>query len=679
MLSLSVAGLAGCLNAQSDEGPAIISRVHTVVIDPTVEDMVERHGDDYAAFFRELIQTTLVVRVEQEGDYTLEYTDKDGAVQSQALSGMKPGEPRSVSGADPLAPAVLKRGEDTLVTRAGIDGEWWRIGDVPLGFNMSEGAKGLYDFTSRIEETISLENLDLQEQGFVVDRANFQLQLPLEGEVGYDLAAASGDEGSPLTLTGAIEIPSSAGDLVTLEIEATSQGEAGKAGIIAGVDEARANGSLRTWWKDGEPVAGQFLGGEYTADPRAIVWAEGFFAQMAEGQNCAGKTKADRCEPDELDTVEGTQEADEKEAFPVDEYPRLDDPEMNATEREEAEKMLDLLRAFYALDIVRGDKLTITAQANEEDFAKMGGTEAPRMSVRFDFVLEAVANEDVTVPAGTFSALKLTEELTTQMNVQQFDNPGTGQPLLSSFEMDEIIARSTFWLEEDTWRPLKMEASIPIDIDALLKRMMSSVSDSAWSEIGGKPIDDGDWRITMTAESSYVAKELAGATHYAPLVGLLLAHALSSSSSAPMMWAMQSAGMGMGSMFGPSYGGEAGTEYAPGYEVDPAPREPPVLSLASEGPAVDGVATYTVSASNLDWASVGVQVDGQDLSQAYLEDGSCPTPIESEYALCRDGVSLDGYEPMEAGDELRVFASSGQSLMLVDYETNTVLVRLTIS
>ena len=64
------------------------------------------------------------------------------------------------------------------------------------------------------------EDLDVQEQGFLVESASFQLQLPIEGEMSYDLGTDTAD-GAPLTLAGSIEIPASAGDLATFEMTAT--------------------------------------------------------------------------------------------------------------------------------------------------------------------------------------------------------------------------------------------------------------------------------------------------------------------------------------------------------------------------------------------------------------------------------------------------------------------------
>lgn len=658
--------------------------------------MMERHGDDYVAFFRELVQTTLVVRVDEEGDYTLEYTDKSGAVQSKSMPGLKPGEPTRVSGADPLAPAVLKKGTDVVTSRIGIQGDWWHVGDVPLGFNVTEGSSAVYDFTSRLEETISLQDLNVEEQGFTVESANFQLRLPIEGEVKYDLGTSSGADGAPLTLEGSVEIPPSASDLATLEVSATMQGETGTAGFTAGIDQARANGAVRTWWVDGEPVAGQFLGAAWSFDPRVTMWAEGFFEQMAEGQNCAGASKADKCEPDMVptDMQEGSEAEQEKEEFPVEDYPRLNDPEMSADDRAEAEQVLDALKRFFALDIVEHDRLSIVAQMSESDFAENAGPDAPRMSMRFEFLLEVAAAESVTVPAGTFDALKITEEMRTKMTIQEFENPQTGEPLLNSFAMDEIVARNTFWLEEETFRPLKMEASTPMDVDALLKRMMSSVSPSAWDQIGGKPIEDNDWRITVNAESRYEATQLRGSTNYAPLVGLTLAHAISSSSSAPLMWAMGSAGMGMGGMFGgpmmgdPYYGDD--TYYTdPMYPSDPYPtpypgwespqeRSPPSLSLTSAGALANDVKPYTVASATGSWSDISVTVDGNELYPAWSEDGSCITPAEGEFAACRAGQAIQGWEDIEAGDSLAVYAMSGSTLRIIDYASNSVILTLTV-
>lgn len=667
VLTLLATALAGCLTPETTDS-ALISRQHVMVLDPKIAEQLEEYGDDPEGALDLLLDTTLVVRAPDEGDYVLEYTDESGASRTKELTGMTPGTPQMVSGADPLAPAVLKRGGEIAAVRAGMNGAWWRVGDVPLGFNVTPGAKSLYDVNARLEEALTLSDLNVEQMDLQVASLAFRLNLPLAGVASWEMSPDDGI-GAPVLLNGEVSIPSNAGDLATIDVTATMEGRQGTAGLVSSFSEAVARGSAKVWIKDEQPVAAQFLGGSAKATPRVTMWADGFFADLAEGQSCAGKSRADACSPTELEAFDETVDADERIDFPVEDYPKADDDES-------AREAIALLQRLFAVDIVPGDSATLTFRADSRDI--MGGDpSAPDGDFLFEFSIEATDVEDVTVPAGTFRALKILEETRTVLNLRQLDD-GAGTTLVEGFSMDETVARMTMWLDASTYEPVKMVAETPIDLDSLLKRMMDAIEPGVWDQIGGKPIENSQWKVTATGESSYALREHRDGTHFSALAGLSLAHMLAGTFSGGPAGALMT-GFGTSRAVGSAIPVPEAYPYDEDYPTE-APRfEPISLSLTSAGALENGMKDYTVAAAsgNLSWARLMVNVDGMD---RYLEgSGDCLPADEYVFVACRGDVGMTWEDDVMAGDTLRVAAESGQTLRVIDTYSNSVVLSLTVS
>lgn len=673
MITLVATAFAGCLSADSGGEPTI-SRVYTLTVDPATARAAEEKADnDPEAALRELLATTIVVRVENAGDYTLEFTDESGAPQTRTLTGLQPGSPQSVEGADPLAPVVLKQGETVITVRGGINAVWWHAGDMPLGLNMTPGAKAKYTFANRVQEGLTLTDLKVEQQGVEVSSLSLTLRLPIEGTASWELGADAG-EGQPLTVAGEVHVPPAAGDLGTLEVTASMNGEPGTAGFVAGVNEATASGSARMWIRDGQPIAAQFLGGTAKFDPKVSVWADGFFADMSGEFSCAGKTRADNCQPEELDSFEETQAASEKETFEPADYPKVED--------EEARKALALIERIFAQDLQVGDKLVFKGGADAEDLAG-GDPTAPKGDFEFSFTLEAVGIEDVTVPAGTFQAIKLIEETRTRVNVEDFTDPD-GNHILSALSIDETIARATYWLDAKTYQPLKMTATTPFNADALVKSILNAIDDDAWADIGGKPIDSSKFTLTALAESSYEATEVAPTTQFSAVVGLALAHTVGgalASGPATMI-------TGMGMPFGRSYGTSEAVPAYPEYGYDdmgrpitpyPPTREPVHMSISSSGPLANGLKTYTVASASegLSWGDLMVTVDDEAV---YLDDtAGCGTATIESWTACRAASTLSYGDMVTEGDTATFAVNAGQQLRFIDMYANSVIMQITVS
>lgn len=660
VVALVATAFAGCL-AEQTSGIPTISRVHTLTLTRDTLERADGRSEDPLAALRELLATELVVRVQDEGDYTLGYTDANGVAQTRALTGATPGTPIVVSGADPIAPAVLKRGEETISVRAGINGAWWHAGDVPLGFNMTQGAKASYDVRARVTESVSLTDLDVTSEKVHVQAATFELRLPIEGTVSWELQPPDG-LGSPVFVSGDVRIPSSAGDLATLDITATLDGKPGTAGAIAGVDTASASGSAKMWFRDGQPTGAQFLGSSVRADPRITMWADGAFVDLAGGEesfSCAGTSRADACQPSEIEPFQEDTPAEERVAFDPVDLPRAED--------DDAREAITLMERLFSLDIQAGDKAVVIGRADTADFGA-SGPDSARASALFEFSIEAVGTEDVTVPAGTFQALKIVEVTRTKLEVAAV--PGPNGPALREFSLDETIARTTFWLDTTTYMPLKLVAETPFDIDPILKRLVNALDPSVWEEIGGKPIDDSNWRVVALAESSYEATRITPATHFSALVGLGLAHSLTGSAGALPAF------MGLGGFASSSAGLTEGLTVAPAPEFEMRP--PPSLSLRAAAPAADGEASFFVDSvtPGVAWGALQVTLDGEP---SWLETISeeCAPP-ELGFSACRDGLALGYEDDVTAGDTLSLRAEAGQLLEVFDYDTGAQILILLV-
>lgn len=654
--TLLASAFAGCLS-ETSKGDPTISRVHTMTISRATVEAASEHEDDPMAALREMLSTDLVVRVLEEGDYTLDYTDAHGEPRSFPITGASPGTPVVVTGADPIAPAVLKQGEKTISVRAGIAADWWHLGDIPLGFNLTGASKTTYDFDMRMEETFTLTDLELAQMDVSVQSLAFSLLLPVEGSASWELQPDTG-EGSPVLLKADIGIARGAGDLMKLDVVATQADQPGTAGLVSGVDEARGSASAKVWFRDGQPTAAQFLGSEYKVVPRATMWADGFFAELAGDSapvSCIGASKADQCVPEELETLEDTEPAGAKETFDSADFPKAED--------DEAREAVQIMQRLFAQDILPGDKGIVRAMADEDDIG--AGVTGPTGDFLFEFTIEAVELEEIDVPAGSFDALKIVEIARTRVNVKDLDDP-EGNPLIDDYSLDETIARTTFWLDSTTYQPLKMEATTPFDAEAVLKDALDAIDDSAWDQIGGKPIEDSQWSLTALAESSYEATDLEPGAHFSALVGLALAHTLTGGSGVAPMWIMGSAA-GYGALSG--FGSQSYPEAA---------RPAMSLSLVSAGALADGVKPYTVASVSpgVSWGDMMITLDGEDL---WLEpsDEGCAAPTEG-YTVCRGDQSLYYGEEAQAGDTMRIVAASGQTLRILDPYSNSVMLTLTV-
>lgn len=556
ILLLAVAGLvgaafAGCLNSTpKTSGETSISRMYSMDLDPKSMQKASESSTPGEAF-RQLIHTDLVVRVAEPGAYTLEYTDAGGIARTESLASLVPGTPKLVSGADPLAPATLKAVTgDVKAVRGVLNATWWQAGELPLGFTLAPGAKAAYTMSSLAHEAITVTGV--KAQNLSIDTATFALNLPVDGTVSYTLGAAEADGTTPLLVTGSYNIPAASASLVSFEAVGSLDGKPGHAGADLSAATGEATGAFTLWWKDGQPVAARPEAGHATFQPKITAWVDGGF--VPEGQedpaNCVGKTKADNCQPSELKGASNTWEAGAKETINSSDLPR-------ATSDQDRDAMA-FAKALFAQDMQVGDGLRVAIHANSAD---MGATTDSYTYLQ-EITLNVVDSESVTVPAGTFDALKVVQSLRIQTVVDKLSRttyepsstssctydgsdpyatpcaPSPYEPvqktIVSGLDVNETVQRTTFWFDSKTYQPVKMSAELPLDVQKLMDKLLRGIDTQAlYGEQSGFPkITPDQVKISATGTSTFQATQLAPAgTMYSPVFALGFAQALAMSSA----------------------------------------------------------------------------------------------------------------------------------------------------
>ncbi|HEX2022772.1 MAG TPA: hypothetical protein VHH36_08655, partial [Candidatus Thermoplasmatota archaeon] len=393
----------------------------------------------------------------------------------------------------------------------------------------------------------------------------------------------------------------------------------------------------------------------------------------------------------------------------------FDDSDFRVPDDEEAQDALRFFERLLEQDLQVHDQLTFTAFSDGRDF---GAPEA-NASVRFSYELLVPDEERVTVPAGAFEALKITQVVRFTANVDAYSreecvswgetgatttndgydygnstthSPTTPQPsypssrpahpygctqyetrqILRDLHVDETLASTTVWLDADTFQPLKVVVDSPLDVGEFVREIIRAADRDFWEGMPLRAFEEDQIQLTATGTSEVVAREITGNARFSPYVGLFLASSLT--------------GVMNGALGGP-FGGFPTPYPQPGYgyaePAYPSPTPPPdyhemrSLSLYPEGPVSDGAVSYAVghASSRMAWYDVQVMVNGEPWKPV----PECPPATDGAYALCRGDATIEGYEQVMAGDSIRLRGvSEGDSLMLVDVPSNTVMYAATI-
>lgn len=649
----AAAGLAGCFagNPGTDEDSENrISREYSIHLDMQKQRDLNQ-ADSPAEFIRTLVDTALVVRVAEKGDYVLEYEDEDGVTQRATLSGVEPGAPRTVEGADAFTAARLTKGATTIATRDPIAETWWQVGPIPVGARGSAPVTAEYTYRALSTLEASVRDITSNDGRGRLDSASISMSLPASGTVGWTLENDGTEE--RLAFTGTFQIDDTRGSLFHAEASGVMDGEPATAGVEVVSGDAVASGGISLWLRDGSFTAGRFDGASIRADPEVYLWRTGAAAQ--DGGSCAGATREDRCVPDEVDAIDESEDASEREEFETDDI---------VIEDQDDREALDLVKKLFAQDLGLKDRLVITASVRSSDF-EMPPPNQFSVSYLHEIVVEK--QERVSVRAGSFDALRIAQTASLNVDVDRLEG-GDDETLLSNYELDESFVRSTIWLDAATFQPLKGEVDAPADVGAILRDLIGRVDENAWAMAGLESFDANDLRLSADSSSTFEATRLNGDFQMAPFVGLVAGTLLTGTVPAAVS---------------PIFGGMGYLEPPSLYEGAYAtPTRPTAhwMSVYSEQPVEDGVGALVVSSSSYGttWSDIMITVDGTSRSFSFAAE--CPGPGEAwEYVAC-SGSTLESFRStIDAGDTIH-FAdvASGTTVRLIDVQANSVLASVTL-
>lgn len=670
-LLLGATALAGCFTPASqgsDEPSYQISRSYVMNIDPSREDALER-SESPAEFVRTLVDASLVIRVAERGDYSLHYTNEQGNAQTLALTGLEPGAPRTVENVDAFTAATLLRDGETLAARAPIAHDWWDVGDMPLGLRAGAAAEADYDYRSLASFEASLSDIRSEDGAATLDSLVASLSLPATGSLRWTLAQDGAAE--RLDVTGKFAVDDTRGSLFFAEGVGTVENETVTMGMEVVSGDAAAEAAATFWLTGGAFSAAQFQGASAHANPTVYAWATGVPGD-AEEFPCAGKTRADKCQPEQLEGFSESQPAGTREDVPADEF--------DADGDEDARTMIEFLQKLFAHDLALHDTFKATVST---DSASLGANDGSSWSMRFQHEITVVERERVTIAAGAFDALRIVQTSSLDVDVDELneencvaygDSAGRygcseyeTKRILAAYGLHETLIRSTLWLEANTFQPLKGDVAAPADIGAMLRSFVDALEPGAWEAAMVDSFDPENLALTATSEASFEARKLAGDTQLSPFVGFTLGSLMTGT---------------LASVASPIFGASGAAPMPPThYEEMPRPAYPPRhLSLSLEAPvAPDGTVTLVVGSASPDfyWSELTLMLNDEYLSFGFADD--CQSHATYEYMACTsdgepksfrdvitsgDTIHLAG---AEAGDELRVMDAMSNAVIMVMY------------
>ncbi|HWG91772.1 MAG TPA: hypothetical protein VNZ52_13060, partial [Candidatus Thermoplasmatota archaeon] len=543
--------LAGCLDGtpEADQQPAAtthVSRQYTVTLTPEVAKAMESSTDPESTL-KNLIKSSLVVRVLAPGDYTLEYTDKNGAAQTKTLPGLEPGKPHEVADVDPFTAVTLKLLGQTVYERAPKTFDGYKFGVVPLGFKVDAGSEAAYKFNYNVVEEFGVKDLKVpSEMGEVnLDSLLFRLAIPLTGTMGWKAGTASAD-GIPVALTATASVPADARDLLLVDAKGTMDGKTNSGGFSLQRLEAESTGTGTLWFKENEPAAAQWNGGRMSAHPHVTGWATGPLAESAEF-SCAGKARADNCRLEEVYKESGLTfpvsenvAASSKEFVPASARPQIENPEQ--------QKIVDFLTRLFAQDLELNDVFTVMGAVDSYSLGIPNSDGSFTTSMVYKMTV--AEKGPVVVSAGAFQGLKLVTTLTTKADVKRLSQGG--KTVVNGFDFDEEVSRSTLWLEQGTYVPLKLEATTPLKVDALVDEILGSIDQGIWRDAKMTPLTGDKLNVKVEANYGYEATRVAAGAKFSPIMGIAMSGVLS---SAPTMMPAAMVGMRAAEAIGDAFGG----------------------------------------------------------------------------------------------------------------------------
>ncbi len=530
---LATVGLAGCLSNPSTTASPLVAIARVVTIEFDQDDM-ERSD----AKLEDFVKSTYELRVTgisyDATLLTVTYTDAKGTLVSKTLkeitnqAELAPGTPGLIPGVDFSSGVAVKLGDETIASRGGIPLQSWNIDGMPLGFRMAPGSNLQYDVATRGFGEFGISDysfeMDPEAPPVVIDRALERFDLRQTGTVGLKVGSAletvTSTDGSrtwqaypiDFTFEGGMTVDEFLVEAVgKMDDEAFDVGADLTKGSVSGKVEGvlHVEDTLRL-------VKSKVTGGMGHADAHLVAWYEGIPADFAESMPCPTATRASPCAIEEFNSEFPVQEA--MESGEEEDLVSEDGPDM-------LDEALRTVKRILQADMMKGDAFRVHISMDAS--GQPGAPEQARMDYRFEVEVGDV--ETVQTKAGSMRAYKLTETQSLTANVGAFEEEGF---VFNGIQLNEEPVRTTIWLHETSFAPVKVEYDFPFDVSKVINKVLDAIGKETWENLGPNAVRPSDIRINVEGGGTMEVGAYSGDIHFQPWAGLVYAHLLTGASAA---------------------------------------------------------------------------------------------------------------------------------------------------
>jgi hypothetical protein len=681
LMVLGPAILAGCASPGGAQNPEFtLNRQVRFHVD---NGNVETKDDPY-----KFLSSTFIVRIGNAAvtpsAVSIVYQDRTGANVTKALSSftdkasLAPGDEVRIEDANITSDAALVRDGATVVSRARAPEAWWVSEGYPIGFEMDPGSALGYKLTSEASETFALSNIKMKGEGApTLNSLTGKVGAVFSGTVDLAYAKDLADVQAHTMQSARAMTWKTAGTMGIPVVLEASMAVPDKGTVAGGIESLPAtsvsfDASGRVYWNaSGAAVRTEVDGGNATTKLDVVGWQTGEnpFGDFS----CAGKARSDQCRLTEVpDNGKEKTTPLPSSSQNLDEFPWNVAPEVVAN-----------LTRFLAEDIVPGDEFRFDVDVTLEglkDYRPADG--APKHTrIAGGASMKATSFEDVTVAAGTFNALKIVERVDFLLDVGEALD-ATGAQTFKPFHTEQKVVETTFWLERDTFTPLRIQQTVPLQMGEVVDALLRSVGDKGWTQAQIDPLGPNNVDLTIEGKVDLELAKKTGTSRFSPWLVLAGFHAFT---AIPGLAGASAAQGALGATPWTGARQEAAYPTSPPY---PTPSTPPYdygdgssaksLAVTSAGPIAGNVKEYTIASASahLSWFELGLQLDG-----AYLDYGSGDGTWCVVSADTGDCDMDAAFADVAEGDTLRIQAAdlSGKTLRVLDMQSESVILTVTVS
>lgn len=511
------AALSGCLfQPPPQETACTINRIITATFDTGQQDTSGEPKSEGESLY-EHVKPSFKITLNNGGEasrFQVSYTDQLGNRVSRALSdftsgSIPPGGTVTVPDINLTSPGSVTEGGNALCTRGFAFRDWFRIQQQGIGFLMDPGSALVYSTTAGGSFGGSISDIEWTPPGsdstVKVNRADLEFNTDASGALSLTFANAPETVDTPDQSRQARKLDWSVSSTThfpgSFEFDSIVDGEPFQFGIDVTDTKASVTAAGHLFVDtDSEIIRFALERGEIEFDAKVTAWSN-----KEDFEVCGGKTKEDQCEPEFIQGKLPIQQAIPHSSSD----PRPREPS------DEKGFIQTALEGFLAESLQVGDRLTAEFILRERvyAFALPEGFLA-----KVTFTLEATSLEDLTVPAGSFPAVKMLQEL-----VVDVESPGAGDEGIS---IHETLSRVTSWLHRENFLVLKVRGESPVDFNKFVQDLVKAIPDAYWAQLGTPRPDPESFSVVADGVTTVELTRLSGSAAMSPWIGVMLAQVL---------------------------------------------------------------------------------------------------------------------------------------------------------